>query len=288
MERRLFLNEHQVYKLSQQRSYPSLYELLPPRGTPFAWPRRLEEKLKPVDIYHASLFESLRSPRNPDNQLNAENVDSALKFHEELSVAKRPEGVRYFFFAGTRQSSATRSTLTPNGHCLDVYNRESDDGGDGTVPFWSASVTGIQVAAVGGEHGEIYKNLELIEVLKALLGARGMLDAETSALELSVRDRVVDPEGPVNVSLTFRPGIMEIAGTIRIERLQSDQTYLDAIEPTEFHYRGALADRFYLTLNAPDLHGVYRVAFYLEGAPGNPTADNLFVQSSVSDPSPVA
>lgn len=196
-------------------------------------------------------------------------------------VAKRPEGVRYFFFAGTRQRSATISFLIPNGQLFDVQNREADDGGDGTVPFWSGSVSGIQVAAVGGEHGAIYKNEELIEVLKALLGAKGMLAAVPSAPELSVRDRVVDPGAWVNVALTFRPGVERVSGEIRIERLQADKKYDVVAAPSEFSYRGALADRFYLMVKTPDLHGIYRVAFYRSGEEVAIATDDLFVQALV-------
>src|SRR5205823_6417370 len=99
---------------------------------------------------------------------------------------------------------------------------------------------------VGGEHGSIYKNEELIQVLKALLSAKGMLAAVPAAPELPVRDRVVDPGAWVNLALTFRPAIGQVNGQIRIERHQADNTYSVAVASSEFSYRGVLADRFYL------------------------------------------
>lgn len=285
MERRVFLNEQQVYKLVRQSQFPSLYQLLPPPGAPFAWNRELKEKLVPVDIYEAGIGTRLCAYQKPEQRLNQENLDSAFKFRQDLDLSKRPPSVRYFFFAGTRQRSATTSLIIPSGDLLEVRNHEVDDGGDGTVPFWSASVTGMQVSAVGGEHGTIYKNEELIEVLKALLGARGMLAARaTLPPELSVRDHVVDPGSLFPVALTFRTGVEEVSAEIRIEKLkdETDRTYGPALLVSQFEYKGALVERFSVVLKAPETPGVYRVAIYLDKALKASAGDDLFVQARLS------
>jgi phospholipase A1 len=241
MERRVFLNEQQVYKLVRRSQFPSLYQLLPPPGTPFAWNRELREKLTPMDIYNAKTAERLCAYQAPDRLLNQQNLASAASFRKSLDLSKRTDSVRYFFFAGTRQRTATTSFIIPAGELLEVRNHEVDDGGDGTVPFWSASVTGMQVSAVGGEHGTIYKNEELTDVLKALLGARGMLAARAELPpELSVRDHVVDPGGTFPVALTFRAGIEEVTAEIRIEKLKDEmtRTYGPTLSVSQFAYKG--------------------------------------------------
>jgi pimeloyl-ACP methyl ester carboxylesterase len=284
MERRLFLNGDKVYKLVNQTAFTSLYELLPPQGTPFVWNRKPNERLNPVDIY-GSAAGSLCAFADPGRRLNLANLQAAHSFHGQLSLARRPD-VRYFFFAGTRQPSATFSVLTLSGTDLEVQNREIDNGGDGTVPFWSAAVSGIQVAGVGGEHGTIYKDEELRRVLEALLGSRALLPARVPVPQLSVRDRVVDPGASFHVLVTFPSGVAQMNGEIRIEKLLDPQTgtYSPAVFVSRFDYRGALADHFSVILTAPNIYGVYRVAFHPQADAENMASDDLFVQAPVERP----
>jgi hypothetical protein len=284
MERRLFLSKEQVYKLTQQPRFPSLYQLVPPVRTPFVWNRKLSEQLKPVDIYDPRIYPTIHAFQQPKNRLNASNLDSARDFHSSLDLRRRPDSVRYFFFAGTRQTTATASFATPIENDLEIRNHEVDDGGDGTVPFWSAAVTGEQVSAVGGEQATIYKNGELQQVLVAVLGKRALLAVMAIRPELSVRDRVVDPRETFRVALSFKDGVSVVEGRIELEKLQSEDRgeYGSPKTLAEISYRGARTEQFNLLLSAPEVPGVYRVRFSEEKTGNAQAADDVFVQSSIS------
>ena len=134
LERRLFLSGEQVRAIANDPRYPSLYQLMPPPGEPFIWDRRRE--LLPLDVYDPQVATGLG--------LSLENLEAARAFHGELSLARRPEHVRYFLFFGTQQPTLTAAVVTRAQDRLEVTRVESDDGGDGTVPIWSGSLTGVQ------------------------------------------------------------------------------------------------------------------------------------------------
>ena len=95
-EKRLWLNADQVLQVASDPRYPSLYQLLPPKGEPFAWDRSAESKLDPIDVYDRTVAQALG--------LVPGNLGAALAFHKMLDHTKRPTHVRYFTFGGTRQT----------------------------------------------------------------------------------------------------------------------------------------------------------------------------------------
>ena len=99
---------------------------------------------------------------------------------------------------------------------------EPEDAGDGTVPAWSAGITGLQGRPVGGEHGTIYKNDDLRRTLAGLLGKAGVLAVEPERVEIAVREPVCHPEDLVHVALTFPAGTSSVDGQLRVERAQFD------------------------------------------------------------------
>ena len=78
------------------------------------------------------------------------------------------------------------------------------------MPIWSGSITGLQGLPVGGEHGTIYKNTDLRRTMAILLGCEGVLAAAPEYIEVSVRDRVAEPEDVVHVALTFSSPVTEL------------------------------------------------------------------------------
>jgi len=108
--------------------------------------------------------------------LARENLEAARGFHAGLDAARRPPGVRYFLFFGTRQTMVSSLLLHTEGGKLDVRRNVVGDAGDGTVPVWSAALSGLQGQPVGGAHGTLYKNPELRRTLAVLLGRPGALD----------------------------------------------------------------------------------------------------------------
>lgn len=284
MERRLFLSKEQVYKLTQQPRFPSLYELLPPFPTPFLWSRELSQQLKPINIYDPQIFPKIHGYDLPKTRLNPVNLQSAYDFHHQLDFKRRPDHVRYFFFAGTRQVTATESFAQTRDNDFEIKNHEVENGGDGTVPFWSASVTGHQVSAVGGEHATIYKNGDLQQTLLAVLGIRALLAARApSPPELSIRDRVVDLGGTFHAALAFVNGVGEVKGRISVERLmhEKEEVYGSPDSSVELSYRGVRTEQFNLLLQAPEIPGVYRIRFSEELTGASEAVDYVFVQSTI-------
>jgi pimeloyl-ACP methyl ester carboxylesterase len=276
MEKRLFLSKEQVLQIASDPRFPALYQLLPPPGEPFAWDAKQGGGYEPLDIYDDGVAQALRLVR--------ENLDAARAFHGELDVTKRRREVRYFFFTGTRQTTLTGVLLLAMGDRYRVQRNEIEDAGDATVPVWSASLTGVQGRPVGGEHGTIYKNDDLRRTLAALLGKPGYLAAEAvGRVEVAVRERVVNPRGPVQVVLSFPSGASEIEGEIRIERALHDGDgrftgYVTAGRAEAIRYKGLVLDTLRVTLTAPSIPAPYRVTYHHAGAATPAGSDELFVQ----------
>lgn len=255
-EKRLFLSAAQVHRLVNDPRYPSLYELLPPRGEPFAWNIEPRSGLLPTDIYDPAVAAELR--------LLEENLDAAQAFRAELDPARRPGEIRYFFFVGSRQSTIAAVTVD-----LRIENPvtrvEAEDGGDGTVPIWSAAISGFQSRPVGGEHGTIYKNAELRRTLGLLLGYEGTLVA-VERVEVAVRDRVIEPVEPLHVALSISSGTNDLKGELRLSRAELDEQgtltgYTPMGRTYPIRYEGIHADRINVILEAPEYAGAYKLEF---------------------------
>ena len=247
-ERRLFLNAAQARQLASNPNFPAVYQLLPPRGQPFASERRSDTRLSPVDIYDSGISASLG--------LEQRNLASAEAFHAKLNLARKPGHVRYFFFTGTRHKTVTSVQLrfgAANGAAVKI---ERDGGGDGTVPVWSASLTGVQMEPVGGEHGEIFKHRDLQRVLGELLGKPGVLLAAGSIPELSVADKVVEAGSPTILTIDLPRGTQSIDAELRLRRIvdASGAHTPSAVATVSLPlvYSGATIDHLAVSIDAPD------------------------------------
>lgn len=271
-ERRLFLNADQVKVIANHDKYPSLYQLLPPQREPFAWDR--DGRYSPVDIYDRSVAKQLGLVEN--------NLASAEQFHSMLDLSRRPPHVRYFFFTGTRQTtiSSVQIKFSASGGPR-VMKVERDDAGDGTVPIWSGSLSGIQMEPVGGEHGDIYKNRTLRQVLGTLLGKPGMLAAVGAEPELSVLRKVVEPGDPTQVTIDFPQNTTRTNGEVqlrrKVDRSGVSQPDAKVISKYAVSYSGAAIDHLSILINAPDHAGIYEVGFVEPGIVNIATTE-LFVQ----------
>jgi pimeloyl-ACP methyl ester carboxylesterase len=280
LEKRLFLNADQVLQVARDPEFPSLYQLMPPQGEPFAWNNQAHAAYDALDVYDPAVSARLGPGLSPAN------LQAAQRFRKGLDPARRPPGVRYFTFVGNQQTSLSAVRLLSAGARYTLQRVEPDDAGDGTVPIWSAGLTGIQGHFVGGEHGTLYKNGELRRTLAVLLGKPGVLAAAPAAVEVAVRDRVVHPSSIVYLVLGFPSPVTTIRGEIRLER-PADATpaapggFVVVGPPQRITYDGGAAERLSLRLKAPAIRGAYRVAFYWIESDGTSTfagADQLLVQ----------
>jgi pimeloyl-ACP methyl ester carboxylesterase len=272
-EKRLFLNKEQVAQVANHASFPSVYQLLPPRHEPFAWDRAMQGFSLPQDIYDGEVAAELG--------LSTGNLAAATKFHDMLDLAMKPPGVRYFFFAGTRQKTTHAIHVTRVAGKRTIVKIDRDDAGDGTVPYWSGAMTGVQNEPVGGEHGDIYKDRGLRTLLGNLLGKAGLMQADGLVLQLALREKVATPASTIHLTLDMPRQTVHIAGELKMQRVvdaagvetpASPWTLIKAV-----HYDGPEVDHLAVMLKAPDYTGVYRIAFFEAGAQAGEPVE-LFVQ----------
>jgi hypothetical protein len=275
-EKRLFLNKEQVHQLCRDPRYPAAYQLLPRRGEPFAIDGSAHGQLAPIDVYESGTAKQLG--------LEETGLDAAARLHKAIDVAARPEHVRYFAFAGTRHTTATYVRLQQQATRLQVVKMEQKDGGDGTVPTWSSYLPGLERMFVGEEHASIYRDEDLRRALAALLGKEGVLAGVPANVQLSLRDKVVEPHDLVHAVLAFPTGVDDFDGVITVERAAVDATSgsvtgFDALRQTHpVRYRGIALATMAIEFTAPAMRGVYRVALQDNAAPAPASFDELIVQ----------
>jgi phospholipase A1 len=274
LERRLFLSTDQVLQLASDPRYPSLYQLLAPPDEPFAWDEGSQAAFAPLNIYGTEVAQGLG--------LISSNLNSAADFHSKLNIGKRPGEVRYFCFAGARQITPSCVYITKTNPRFRARSLDVPDAGDGTVPIWSSVLTGIQSRLVGGEHSTIYKSGELRTTLAILLGKRGVL-AAVERVEMAVRDKVVEPDGPVNIVISFPNIVQSVAGSLRFERVDQETGEEKVVGGDQvIAYAGPSMDSISLIGSAPKYSGLYRVRFYYQDQTSFAASDDLFVQELVS------
>lgn len=268
--RKAFLAGDQVRTLASDTRYPAAYQLLPHRGQPWVW--RHGRGLEPADLYEPGVVAALG--------LVADNLAAALALQRALDPARRPDGVRYFSFVGTRHKTASvvRLRQTPGGG-LEAAADETADAGDGTVPVWSALLAGVQAQLVGGEHGRLFRDEGVRRTLPALLGRPGVLVATAAAVPMSVRPTVVSPGDELEVTLAFG-GVRAASGTLRVERARvvaDAPVAWETVSEEPLRYEGAAAATLALAIPAPAERGAYRIVFAPAGG-GPASRDELFVQ----------
>lgn len=283
--KRLFLNATQVKQLADQSDFPSLYQLMPPESEPFLWNTDMQARLDPANPYLENTAKFLG--------LNASNLQSAALFHASLNVATKPKTIAYFCFVGTRQNTIsnvqgnfaiTESNGAINGIGPHVTGVEISDGGDGTVPSWSASFVGMQQLAVGGDHGGLYKAPEVLRTLGALLGKQGVLSSlvRPDQVRLSLRDEVVAPEekAPIVMFFNTAPSLLEAELVMR-KLTGSDGKEMAKpviVQRLSVTYKGAPIDSLALTMDAPEFSGIYELDLHSCGSSVAENKPRLMVQ----------
>ncbi|WP_448102318.1 lipase/acyltransferase domain-containing protein [Luteibacter jiangsuensis] len=280
--KRLFLNKHQVKQIAEKPEFPSLYQLIPPANEPFLWNSDPLARLEPRDPYAAKAAQALG--------LNAQNLAAATSFHASLDVTRKPKHVTYFCFVGTRQETIcnVRAVFSvPGGagaRAPDPVGIEVDDGGDGTVPSWSASFAGMQQLAVGGDHGSLYKVPEVLSTLGTLLGKAGVLSSKINPehIRISARDEVVSPETNEPVALFFNTPRLSLEADLVVRKLTGSNG--QKIVPPEIvakyplAFKGAPVDSLALTIVTPEYAGVYELDLLGGGESKAENTPKLMVQ----------
>jgi len=276
-EKRLFLNAEQVQTIASDPNFPSLYQLMPPLNEPFVCDRSVDARLLPIDIYEQKTAQLLG--------LSEANLNAAKEFHSHLDLARRPDHVRYFFFSGSRQPTAMSLQLVKRNKDFDVSMITREDAGDGTVPFWSSCCPGVQMEAVGGAHGDIYQNGILKSVLGSLLGRPGVLVAAGPEPEIYVQYKVVTPGSQVHVTLELPVATTSIVGELKVRRrVDSKGNEVQSVWKTisAVNYAGPQIDHLTVLIDAPDLVGIYEVAFSSTAPVVSEVSTEIFVQDDTA------
>lgn len=268
LEKRAFLSAAQVKAMANNESFPSLYQLLPPAGEPFARSRADEARFQPIDVYTSSVARALK--------LSESNLASASRFHKTLAIERKPAECRYFCFSGTRQLTTTSVEISGLGGNARSTRIDREGGGDGTVPVWSSSIAGVQMEPTGGEHGDIYKNGELKRGLGSLLGKPGLLLATGLVPELSVLPKIARLDAPVRVTIDLPADTVAIQGVLILQRMIDKAGDLienpAALSRRTVAYSGPAIDHLVVIITAPDVPGIYRLEF-VEDSLGTATTE---------------
>lgn len=283
--KRLFLNAAQVKQLADQPEFPALYQLMPPESEPFLWNTDPAARLDPANAYQSDIAKMLG--------LSTVNLQSAASFHAGLDVAKKPDAVTYFCFVGTRQNTIGNVQgnfgLAGSGNVVNYRGPQStgveiSDGGDGTVPSWSASLIGMQQLAVGGDHGGLYKVPEVLRTLGALLGKQGVLSSQMrpDQVRLSVRDEVVTPEFKEPIVLLFNTASALLQAELIVKKLTGSDgqviTTPTIAKRMPVSYQGAPIDSLTLTMESPLYAGIYELDLVSAGVSIAENKPRLMVQ----------
>jgi hypothetical protein len=221
----LILNAKQAAKLAAAPKYPAAYQHLPSPGAATLWDASASRL--PVDLYSTAVARKLG--------LDEPHLASAVDFWSKLAFPPcPPAGPPYFSFIGTQQLTLTGHGYDGNSSGAAALRRQdSEDGGDGTVPIWSASRPELASLYVGGEHSKLFDEAQLQAVLLELIPpaptAKKMLKAALKkrmdqAIDLSPRHPVFRAGGsgvgaPAKISVSLRIGLSaKLAGNIIVER----------------------------------------------------------------------
>lgn len=266
-----FLSEDQSTTLANDPRYPALFQIFPDPTHPFIWAKDTANALKVHTVDQVA----------PSFGLNTSNIKAWKDFRAGLT-GKAPNGVRYFYFVGTRYQTLVR-LLWDGNKALEKI--ELDDAGDGTVSLPGAMDPTIQTEFAGKSHVDLIETREVRVTLAALFRAVTVLSAKELAphLTVSVRDRMVSTKDRVHVLVEFLPEITRFEGDLTWQRAKDDSppdapVFQDVTVIPARQIQLAGPDIGYVVLKAGPVpySGIYRAVITAKGDP-NPNYGPAFV-----------
>jgi hypothetical protein len=258
-------------KLSNDPRYPSGYQLLPAPSEEACWDHG-SLSVGVVDIYDNAIAQKLG--------LEPALLARARFVHDILSRNDRPRHIRYFYFGATGHETVTRVNVMKVGDeypIAEMIATRTEDGGDGTVPFWSALSRAGQKQVVVNEHSQAFRGLPFKRVFYRLLGGdlgpplqamsaddqAALLQADVEGLRLSLATPII-PSG-LDFELLVVPvaPLAMIQGEFVLRRLDDDGQPLPQGEEvlSEIAYRGPATSRLRLQMPAIAIPGPYELQF---------------------------
>jgi pimeloyl-ACP methyl ester carboxylesterase len=258
--------------LANNEQFPSAYQLLPAPGEETCW-NQADPGLGSLDIYDAGVAQALG--------LNDKLLKRAKAAHDILGPGNPPPGVRYFFFAATGHRTPTRVNVFRHGNrpidpAQAVLSRTAD-GGDGTVPMFSALPRSGQRHVATTEHATAFKGDAFRKVFVRLLGGDEgpALEALVASLALSIEAPVVTVGDNIEVLLHVAAdaddpngALTEIHGELVLQKLRDGEANAGSdVRRVPLAYSGPPIDRLRFYLAPIEEPAYYRLTF--EGAPGH-------------------
>ncbi len=248
--------------------YPSGYQLLPPPGDFCCWDQTSRD-LRALDIYEAKTAGRLG--------LVPGQLARAQAVHDILGSGRPPKGVRYFYFAGTGHRTVTRVNVSAGqsgaiDHEFSILTR-TPDGGDGTVPLYSALPHLGQRQIVVNEHSAVFEGDPFLRVFVRLFGgdAGPAIEALATGLPmtLSVEAPVLSVGSDIETVLSITPAALssdgsrrlQVAGELLLERFEDETVRTSPVASFPLDYEGPPIDRLCLILPALNEAGHYRLRF---------------------------
>lgn len=262
-------------QLASNRDYPSGYQLIPAPGEAAIWVAN-SGNLAPLDPYDEVTAKMLG--------LDPVLIARARAQYDVLG-SSRPAKVRYFYFAGTGQKTLTRLNVIwkggdPINHGQTVLTR-TDDGGDGTVPLYSALPARGQRQIVTNEHATVFRGTPFRKVFFRLMGGNAGEALELAPDDVSILAASLDSpvyaagERPeLNLTVTTRASAdglgvaSKIEGHLIVERTDEEGVTETVIDEQPIRYEGAEISSLKLVLSQMTEAGLYRLRF--EGEPAMP------------------
>lgn len=274
-------------KLTSDARYPSGYQLLPAPSEEACWDQG-SLSVGVVDIYDETTARKLG--------LDPALLARARFVHDTLSRNERPAHVRYFYFGATGHETVTRVNVLKEG---DEFPAEAmvvtrtEDGGDGTVPFWSALPRAGQKQVVVNEHSQAFRGLPFKRVFYRLLGGDlgpalqalsgddrlALLRDDREGLRLSLPTPIIACAAEFELLVVPVAPLAELDGDFVLRRLDDEGLPVphgaEVLSPMV--YRGPATSRLRLQMPAIAKAGPYELQFV-----GKPRASTT-VRFAVAD-----
>lgn len=240
-------------KVSNDPDYPSAYQLLPAPGEQACWDTTEGQRLPVVDIYDPTAAEAIG--------LKPAMVARARWVHETLQQGQKPASIRYFYFAASGYTTATRLNLLDSQQQVMTTTPEA---GDGTVPLWSALPAVGQRQVVVGSHTDLYSQEAFNAVFYRLFGATYAEPALRALPEvtatLSVRAPTLPAAEPIELLIAFSSPTDTLDTTLELVRLGgADLMGVQETAPIPVHYKGPDIPYLKLLLPPVETSGLYRI-----------------------------
>lgn len=221
----LGINKADFKRIASSRDFPSGYQLLPAPGEDCCWDLSTAG-VHAVDIYEPQVAQKL----GLDDWL----LGRVRFMHDTFKAAGRPQGVRYFSFAGTGHETVTRVNIFERNQKFDTEDMvvtRTRDAGDGTVPFWSSLLPETQRHVAVNEHitvftGEPFKRVFFrlfgVDIGMPLEALGGALAQEAAAPRLSIPTQVIEEGYSFEMVLLFGSPVSELDGRLTLAKLDDD------------------------------------------------------------------